>query len=162
MTISKDMKKLLSVNQSSNAVDIGLLIARIAIAALMLTHGIPKLMMLISGEPVQFPPVMGMSAGLSLALAVFAEVFCSLFLLFGLGTRLAAIPLAITMLVAVFLIHAADPLSVKEPALQYLLVYSTLLFAGSGKYSLDYLLQPKLTPIKLSEKANDPARLNYR
>ncbi|MDF3077880.1 MAG: DoxX family protein [Sphingobacteriaceae bacterium] len=156
------MKKILSVNQTSNAVDIGLLIARVAIAALMLTHGIPKLLMLFSGEPVQFPSVMGMSASFSLALAVFAEVFCSLFLLFGFGTRLAAIPLAVTMLVAVFLIHAADPLSVKEPALQYLLVYSTLLFAGSGKYSIDYLLQPKLTPVTPANKAEDAARLLAR
>ena len=109
----------------------------------MLTHGIPKLLMLFSGAPLQFPPVMGMSAELSLAFTVFAEVFCSLFLLIGFATRAAAIPLAFTMLVAVLLIHSADPLSVKEPALHYLLVYIVLLFAGSGKYSIDYLLQSK-------------------
>jgi len=86
---------------------------------------------------------MGMSAELSLAFTVFAEVFCSLFLLIGFATRAAAIPLAFTMLVAVLLIHSADPLSVKEPALHYLLVYIVLLFAGSGKYSIDYLLQSK-------------------
>ena len=135
------MKKILSVNNTSNTTDIALLTARIGIAALMLTHGIPKLLMLLSGAPVQFPAVLGMSAELCLALAVFAEVFCSLFLLAGLATRLAAIPLAITMLVAAFLIHGADPLSVKEPALYYLLVYTVLLLAGSGKYSIDYLLQ---------------------
>ena len=100
-------------------------------------------MMLFSGAPVQFPPVMGMSAELSLSLAVFAEVFCSGFLFAGFATRLATIPLIITMLVAVLFIHAADPISVKEPALHYLLVYVVLLFAGSGKYSIDYLLQSK-------------------
>lgn len=137
------MKKILSVNNTSNTTDLALLIARVGIAALMLTHGIPKLLMLFSGAPVQFPPVMGMSAELSLSLTVFAEVFCSVFILAGFATRLAVVPLAITMLVAVFLILGADPLKVKEPALQYLLVYIVLAVAGSGKYSLDYLVQKK-------------------
>ena len=139
------MKKIVAVNKAANTTDIALLTARIGIAALMLTHGIPKIVMLFSQAPVQFPPVMGMSIELSLALAVFAEVFCSVFVLVGLATRLAVIPLAVTMLVAIFLIHAADPISVKEPAIHYLLVYLILLLAGSGKYSIDYLLQSKRT-----------------
>lgn len=137
------MKKIFSVNNTSNTTNTALLIARAGIAALMLTHGIPKLMMLLSGAPVQFPPVMGLSAELSLGLAVFAEVFCSVFLLAGFATRLAVLPLIITMLVAVLFIHGDDPFAMKEPALHYLLVYIVLLFAGSGKYSIDYLLQGK-------------------
>src|SRR5688572_21207120 len=125
------MKKILSVSRTSNAIDIGLLIARVMIAALMLTHGIPKLQMLLSGEPVQFMSVLGMSPELSLGLTVFAEVICSIFLLIGFATRLAAIPLIITMLIAAFLIHAADPIAIKEPSLHYLLVYVLLLLAGS-------------------------------
>jgi putative oxidoreductase len=135
------MKKILSVHKTTTATDIALLVARTGIGALMLTHGIPKLIMLFTGAPVQFPPIMGMSAEVSLGLTVFAEVVCSVFLLAGFATRIAAFPLAVTMLVAVFLVHAADPLSVKEPALQYLLVYVVLLVAGSGRYSVDYLLQ---------------------
>ena len=141
------MKKLLSVNQNSTGVDLALLTARLGIAALMLTHGLPKLLMLLSGGPVQFPPVMGMGAELSLGLTVFAEVFCSLFILVGFATRLATVPLIITMLVAVFFIHAADPLAKQEPALQYLLVYLVLLFAGSGRYSVDRLLQRDKTQV---------------
>jgi putative oxidoreductase len=137
------MKKIFSVTNRTKTTGIALLIARVGIAALMLTHGIPKLMMLLSGGPVQFPPVLGMSAEMSLGLAVFAEVFCSLFLLGGFATRLAVLPLIITMLVAVVFIHALDPISVKEPALQYLLVYVVLFFAGSGRYSIDFLLQRK-------------------
>ena len=135
------MKKVFSVNSTSSTTGIALLIARVGIAALMLTHGIPKMMMLFSGASIQFPSVMGMSPGLSLGLTVFAEVICSIFILAGFGTRLATLPLIVTMLVAALLIHAADPIGVKEPALQYTLVYTILLFAGSGKYSVDYLLQ---------------------
>ena len=133
------MKKILSVNNSSNATNVGLLILRAGIAVLMLTHGLPKLAMLFSGDAVKFPSVFGMSPELSLGLTVFAEVVCSMFLLAGFATRLATIPLIITMLVAVLIIHASDPFAVKEPALYYLLIYAMLMFAGSGKYSLDYV-----------------------
>ena len=53
------MKKLLSISNTSITTGIALLFARVGIAVLMLTHGIPKLMMLFSGAPVQFPPVLG-------------------------------------------------------------------------------------------------------
>jgi putative oxidoreductase len=151
------MKSIVSVNKADSVTDIALLVARAGIAALMLTHGIPKLLMLLSGAPVQFPPVMGMSPELSLGLAVFAEVFCSILILTGFVTRLAAIPLIITMLVAVIMVHGADPIAKKEPALQYLVVYMVLLFAGSGKYSIDYLLQGKrLTANYAVKKIQDP------
>lgn len=140
------MKKLLNVNNTNTATDVALLVARVGIAALMLSHGIPKLVMLFSGASVQFPPVLGMSPTAALSLTVLAEVGCSILLLAGFATRLAVIPLAITMLVAVFMIHAADPFAKKEPALQYLLVYLVLLFAGSGKYSFDYLLHRNKIP----------------
>lgn len=136
------MKKIFGINNNSNTIDIALLIARIGIAGLMLPHGIPKMMMLFSGD-IQFPSVLGLSAATSLTLAVFAEVFCSIFIILGLGTRLATIPLISTMLVAVLFIHAADPFAKQEPAIHYLLSYIFLLIAGSGKYSLDYRMQRK-------------------
>jgi putative oxidoreductase len=157
------MKKIFRVHHNSNTTDVALLIARIGIAALMLTHGIPKLVMLFSAAPVQFPPVLGMSAGLSLALTVFAEVFCSVLLLAGFATRLATVPLIITMVVAILAIHIADPIGVKEPALHYLLVYVVLLFAGSGRYSIDYLLQDKKkSPVFTGRKIQDPTLAIYQ
>jgi putative oxidoreductase len=158
------MKKIFSVNDTSNTTGIALLIARAGIAALMLTHGIPKLGMLLQGTPVQFPPVLGMSAELSLGLTVFAEVLCSVFILAGFATRLATIPLVITMLIAVFFIHAADPFAKQEPGLYYLLVYTVLLIAGSGKYSIDYLLNKnrnKATKYS-NQKIKDPTLLIYQ
>jgi putative oxidoreductase len=135
-----NMKRLHNTHSGSSLTDMALLVARVGIASLMLIHGIPKMMMLFSGDPIQFPPVLGMSAATSLTLTVFAEVFCSIFLLAGFLTRLAVIPLIITMLVAVFVILGAEPVAIKEPALHYLLVYVVLLFAGSGRYSVDHLL----------------------
>jgi len=137
------MKNLFTADSRSVNTDLALLVARTAIAALMLTHGLPKMQMLFSGDPIQFPAVAGMSAGLSLALTVFAEVFCSILILVGFGTRLATIPLIITMLVAIFSILAADVFAKKELAVIYLAGYIVLFFSGSGKYSVDYLMQSK-------------------
>ena len=137
------MKKIWSINNSPGSTGLALLVIRVGIAALMLTHGLPKLVTLLSGEPVQFPQIMGMSAALSLVLTVFTEVVCSILLLVGFATRLSALFLAITMMVAAFVYHAADPFAAREPALQYLLAYLVLIIAGSGKYSVDYLIQQK-------------------
>lgn len=122
-----------------------LLMLRIAIASLMLVHGIPKLNLLISGEAHLFPAIMGMSPVLSLVLAVLAEVGCSVLILVGLGTRLAVVPLIITMLVAVLYVHAADPFSAQELGIHYVLVYAALLVMGSGRFSVDHILATKLS-----------------
>lgn len=134
------MKRMIfSVAGGSNR-DAILLVVRIAIGSLMLVHGLPKLEALLSDGPVQFPHIFGMGPALSLALAAFAEVFCSVFIVLGMGTRVATIPLIITMLVAVFHVHASDPFIKQEMGLHYLLVYGILLFEGSGKYSADNLV----------------------
>ncbi len=133
------MKNIFSVTRSSEQIDIAIFVARISIALLMLSHGISKIA-LFSGTPIQFMDFMGLGAGVSLALAIFAEVGCSVLILLGLGTRVAVIPLIITMLVAVFIVHSGDPFIKQEMGLHYLLVYIVLLFTGSGKYSLDKLI----------------------
>ncbi len=137
------MKKLHYKILSSGNIDLALLTGRIGFSGLMLTHGYPKLMQLISGEPVSFTSVLGMSATVSLVLAVFAEFLCSLLIIFGYYTRLAAIPLIITMSVAAFHIHGDDPLASKEKSLLFMLFYVMLLFTGGGKYAADYLLLKK-------------------
>lgn len=136
------MKKLFSVGHNIKNVDFALLITRISIALFMLTHGLPK-MSGLAASPVKFMNVLGMGATMSLSLAVFAEVVCSVLVLFGLGTRLAVIPLGITMMIAAFHIHIGDPFSKQEMPLHYLLVYVVLFIMGSGRYSLDSLLLKK-------------------
>jgi putative oxidoreductase len=89
---------------------------------------------------------MGMGPVFSLALTVFAEVLCSILILLGLGTRVAVIPLIVTMLVAVFYIHSQDPFVKQEMGLHYLLVYAALLISGSGRYSADFLIEKRLIP----------------
>ena len=140
------MDKIFKTDFDAKQVDVVLLIIRIGVASLMLTHGIPKLQMLLDAGEVQFPGVMGLSPALSLGLAVFAEVLCSILLFIGLGTRLASIPLIITMLVAVFLIHSNDPFATQELGILYIILYIPLLILGGGKYSLDSMLREVQQP----------------
>ena len=44
------------------------------------------------------------------------------------------------MAIAFFVIHAADPLQVKELALFYLIIYIFLFMSGPGEYSIDNVL----------------------
>lgn|SRR5690606_30490706 len=136
------MNKIFSVSRSASSVDLALLIARVGIGALMLVHGISKIPML-DQSPIQFYDFMGVGGELSLYLALFAEIGCSIFVILGCATRLVVIPLIITMLVAVFVIHAADPFVKQEMGLHYLLIYVMLLLTGAGRYSIDYLISKR-------------------
>ena len=120
-----------------------LLILRILTAAFMLTHGVPKLVRLFDAGEIKFGDPIGLGPALSLTMAVFAEFFCSILIGIGLFTRLASIPLIITMMVAGFIVHGSDPFGRKELALLYLIIYITLLVFGGGKYSVDRLLFDK-------------------
>jgi putative oxidoreductase len=133
------MKKIFSVRHDNRKIDFALLLTRVGIALLMLTHGVPK-MGGLAKDPVQFMDFLGLGPAISLGLALFAEVICSVLLLLGLGTRLAVIPLSITMIVAAFHVHIGDPFAKQEMALHFLLVYVMLFILGSGKYSIDNLL----------------------
>ena len=124
----------------SKNIDLSLLILRIAGGALMLTHGVGKMEALFGSEPIQFPDPIGLGATTSLTLAVFAEVLCALFLIIGFATRFSALPLLITMFVAVFIIHIADPFAKQELPLLYATIYLVILITGAGKYSIDNII----------------------
>ncbi|MGB7841956.1 MAG: DoxX family protein [Salinimicrobium sp.] len=132
------MKKIYSTNYNLASIDLALLVLRVGISLLMLTHGIPKLFTLFGGGDIQFFDPYGLGGEASLTLAVIAEFLCSVLLILGLGTRLAVIPLMLTMLTATFVIHIDDNFARQELPLLYLLVYTVLLITGAGKYALDF------------------------
>ena len=133
------MKRLFQTNINATAASLMLLILRAGVAVFMLTHGLPKLSKLLDGNTGFADPI-GIGEMPSLLLTVFAEVVCSFLLLIGLASRLAAVPLIITMTVAAFYAHADDPFASKEKALLYLICYLVILVMGSGKYSVDKLI----------------------
>lgn len=119
----------------------GLLVLRVSYGAFMLFgHGLGKLRGY--GDMVdKFADPFGLGMKASLILAIFAEFGCSILLMIGLLTRLACIPLAVTMSVALFMIHGNDDWNTKERAAMYLAIYVVLLLTGPGKYSLDHLIK---------------------
>ncbi|MFS4469059.1 DoxX family protein [Maribacter sp. 2210JD10-5] len=116
--------------------DFGLAFFRIAFSAMMLTHGLPKFQQLLSGN-FEFGNPIGIGQAPSLFLTVIGEFLCPILIIIGLKTRLAAIPTAITMLVAAFIVHGPDPFGKKEMALLYLVAFIAIALMGPGKFSID-------------------------
>ena len=118
---------------------IALLLLRVWLGlSMLLLHGLMKLKTFSELTP-KFPDPFGIGNQASLALAVFAEVGCSILIVLGLFTRLAALSLIITMGVAFFLVHNGTLTGDKtgELAFIYMAGYVTLLIAGGGVFSLD-------------------------
>jgi putative oxidoreductase len=134
------MKKLFSTSVSENALAFALLILRLGAGSLMLvTHGFNKLSHFANLAP-RFADPFHVGTTTSLALVVFAEFFCAAFVIIGLFTRLACIPLVIAMSVALFSAHKGDFFGKGEAAGLFLIIFFLLLFTGPGKASLDRLV----------------------
>lgn len=92
---------------------------------------------------------LGMGGKVSLGLTIFAEFFCSILLIIGLGTRLALIPLIICMgfifitMNKFEIIQKGDNGPHFNDVFYYLMTYVALLFTGPGKWSLDGLIGKK-------------------
>lgn len=121
----------------NNDTSLASLLLRISIGSMMLTHGYGKFMRLISGE-TSFANPIGLGEYPSFVLTVFAEFVCSILIILGYKTKWAAIPPAIVMLVATFIVHWEDSWGRKEFALLYFTGYVILFLIGSGRYSLDW------------------------
>jgi putative oxidoreductase len=106
---------------------------------MILSHGIPKIGRLFGEGPVKFADPFGLGSEVSLVLAIFAEVICAVLVMVGFKTRLATIPLMVTMLTAAFIAHWNDPFAKKELSLLFFLLFLAILILGPGKYAFDSL-----------------------
>ncbi len=133
------MKKLFSTKYSAGAFNAAMLFLRVGVGALMMTHGYDKLVKFsqIKGEFMNF---LGLGATTSLALVVFAEFFCSILLILGLFTRLATIPLLITMGVVIFKVNNMDVFASAEMATLFFIAYLVILLVGPGRASVDGMI----------------------
>src|SRR5688572_1586124 len=137
------IKRIFSTAFVSPQTDVGVLLLRLVAGGFMLGHGIPKLTKMAGGD-MGFADPIGLGEPISLVLTVFAEAICPILIIIGLGTRLAALFPAVVMAVAGFIVHADDPIKKRELVFIYLAVFIALSFLGSGKYSLDRLIEKRV------------------
>lgn len=123
-----------------------LLAVRVFFGVLFFVHGLDK-MMNFSALSETFPDVLGFGSYMSLMVAVFCEFCCSLFLIAGLLQRLTLIPMIVSMGVAFFDIHDAM-MPEGELALIYFIIFIILFVTGPGRYSLDYVLDNRITRLR--------------
>jgi putative oxidoreductase len=140
------MKTLNLLSAKAINTDFGLLFIRLIIGLLMAFYGYEKLIHFNEMANSDFwsknVSFLGSSGSFPLALTIFAELVCSIFLIFGLFTRLA-LPLLFCM---AYIFLVVFPLSILNKgdngfefntAFVYFIIYLGLFFTGPGKYSLD-------------------------
>jgi putative oxidoreductase len=113
-------KSLLSTQPIST--DLAALVLRVGFGLLMARYGLMKFQD-FGNMSAHFMDWLGLGPQITLGLVVFAELGCAVLVVVGLFTRLALIPLIITMLVAFFVAHANDPFDVREHPLVFLIPY---------------------------------------
>lgn len=134
------MKKFFSISYTSGAFNVAMLLLRIGLGVLLIPHGYDKLVHFTKYSR-DFMNFLGLGGNVSLALVVFAEFFCPIFLIIGLFSRLVVIPLIINMCVALFIAHKADFFGDGEHAALYLAGFIVLLLCGPGKASVDGMMR---------------------
>lgn len=134
------MKRLFSTRVSESTLSIALFVLRVGAGSLMMIqHGLNKIQN-FGTKSGRFADPFGLGSTTSYSLVVFAEFFCAAFIILGLFTRLAAIPLVIAMAVALFVAHNGHFFGEGENAGLYLVCFLTILLAGPGRASLDRLI----------------------
>ena len=127
---------LFPTKSNTTKVSLLLLAVRIIFGILLMNHGIQKWSSFQELSTV-FPDPLGIGSPLSLGLAIFGELVCSMAFIIGFLYRLAMIPMIFTMIVAFF--------AVKELAFIYLVVFILMYIAGPGKFSIDHIIGNELS-----------------
>ena len=119
----------------SKAFSLVLLCLRLFFGLMLIMHGLEKLYNYTELCFV-FPDPIGIGSEVSLILAIFAEMFCSIAFIFGALYRLTMIPMLVVMAIAFFHIHEASIIQ-GELAFIYLMVLVMMYIAGPGQYAID-------------------------
>ncbi|HEY4967527.1 MAG TPA: DoxX family protein [Puia sp.] len=134
------MRKLLSTAYSDNAFNFALLVQRVATGLLLLIgHGLPKISKFSEMAPNFYDPFR-IGHRLSLILVILAELFCSMFIILGLFTRIAALIIVINLFVAVFVFQHGMPLKNVELGAIFLTSVFTIMIVGPGRVSVDGMM----------------------
>lgn len=142
------MKKIFTSTANPINKDLGLLFLRLLIGVLMALIGYEKLIhfteMAASDFWAKNVSFLGMTGTVPLALTVFAEFFCSLFIIVGFLTRFSSLILMFCMGYIFTVVFPSAPITTGEHGMEfntaftYFVIYFVLVLTGPGKYSIDY------------------------
>ncbi len=147
----------------STRASVGMLVLRIAMGVAFMFHGYSKIQNPFGwmGAESQFP-------GFLQALAALSEFGGGLALILGLLTPVAALGIACTMAVAVFMVHVpkGDPFVGKggsfELPMLYLAASIMFMLVGAGKFSLDKLIFGRNKSVIIDRKIETPMSASMR
>ncbi len=115
--------------------DVGLLLIRLAVAMVFLSHGVGKFINL-DGSIVFFD---GLGLGpIFVYLVGIAEIVGGLMMLLGFGTQIAGLMLAVVMVGSILLFKLPGGFSKIEIDLVMLLASLGLAFSDNGKYAIEH------------------------
>lgn len=115
-------------------IDAGLFFLRLTGSLLLLhVHGLPKLFH-FSEELTRIEDPFGLGPWISLLAAILAEAMCPIFIILGLGTRLACLPVIGVLLVAMLFVHTDWTVAEGQFGWLLLIIFTTLALTGPGNW----------------------------
>lgn len=126
--------------------DLGIFLLRLTFGGMFVYHGIQKIQA-YEQYASQFPNYLGAGSEFTYLVVIFAELGCGLLTALGFFTRLTVIPIFITMVVAFFVAHAADPFNTKLLPFVYMFLAIVIFVRGGGRYSIDHLISREDWPV---------------
>ena len=142
--IQRVLKPVLNKN------NFGALFIRIAFGLHLLHYSWNDVTTLSAGDNAEWLGSLGVPFPFIMSWAyILTQFIGGILLIVGYKTRLIAIPLIITFLVAYFLVHAGDTYKDAFEAIQMLAVSLFFFFNGSGKLSLDDYVNKRINGKKI-------------
>ncbi|CAN1573216.1 COG2259 Predicted membrane protein [Flavobacteriaceae bacterium] len=133
----------MQTNLGKKGNDAALLFFRVAIASeLIIAHGLKKIGIgVVIAEIVPNP--LGLPEAINQAFATSANIIMPLFIVLGLFTRIATLPILAVTVTGYFVVHFNDPLLIKDIPFMYSVSFLLIAITGAGKYSLDHYFTTK-------------------
>lgn len=115
----------------------GLLFLRVSASLMLLyVHGWPKLAH-YAVELGRIEDPFGLGPTASLTAAIFAELICPVFIMAGLFTRVATLPILVVLLIAMVVVHPDWSLAEGQFGWLLLIAFTTIGLCGPGAWSVD-------------------------
>lgn len=133
------MRKFFGTKYSNAAFNFGMLVMRVVLGLILISHGYPKLVNFATLRH-KFMNFLSLGSTTSLVLIIFAELFCGFLLVIGMFTRLAAIPIVIGMAVVFFVASHGNLFSEGERGGMYMATALFILLCGPGRISVDGMI----------------------